>query len=79
MGDDIVKFSTEKETLKNQIGSHDEKGLEVSNVKLLKQFDDEKRATLIMSRMEKQVKEQYQMAYLSYEKLWVSEFDNIVS
>ena len=50
MGDDIVELFTENETLKNQIGEYDEKWLEESKTKLLKQIDDEKRANLIMSR-----------------------------
>ena len=79
MGDDIVEFSTENDALKNKIGSYDEKCLEESKAKLLKQTDDEKRANLIMSRMKKQMNKQYQMAYISYNKLWESEFDNIVS
>ena len=54
-GDDIVDLSTENETLKNKIGSYDEKWLEASKAKLLKQIDDEKRANLIMSRMKKQI------------------------
>ena len=56
MGDDIVELSTENETLKNQIGDYDEKWLEESKSKLLKQIDDEKRANLIMSRMQKRKK-----------------------
>ena len=37
------------------MGSYDEKWLEESKAKLLKQIDDENRTTLIMSRMKKQV------------------------
>ena len=40
----------------NKIGSYDEKWLEESIAKLLKQIDDEKRANLNMSRMQKQTK-----------------------
>ena len=58
IGDDIVELSTEIETLKNQIGDHDEKWLEESKTELLKQVDDEKRANLILSRMEKQMEKQ---------------------
>ena len=29
--------------------------------------------------MQKQMKKQYKMAYISYNKLWESDFDNIVS
>ena len=55
MGDDIVDLHTENETLKNQIGDYDQKWLEESKAKLLKQIDDEKRANLIMLRIKKQV------------------------
>ena len=51
MGNDIVELSTENDALKNKIGSDHEKWLEESKTKLLKQFDDEKRANSIMSRM----------------------------
>ena len=55
MGDEIVEIFTENETLNNKLGSYNEKGLEESEANLLKQFDDEKRAREIMSRMEKQM------------------------
>ena len=55
IGDDIVELSTEKDALKDKIGSHDEKWLAESKAKLLKQIDDEKRANLIMSRRKKQM------------------------
>ena len=55
MGNDIVELSTEKDTLKNQIGNYHEKWLEESKAKLLKDIDDEKRANLFMSRMKKQM------------------------
>ena len=48
-GDNIVKLPTENESLKNKIGSYDEKWLKESKAKLLKQVDDERRATLNMS------------------------------
>ena len=57
MGDDIVELSTKNESLK-KTGSHDEKQLEKSKVKFLNQFNDEKRANLPMSRMQKQMKKQ---------------------
>ena len=44
MGDDVVELPTENESLKNKIDSYDEKWLEKSKGKLLKQFIDEKRA-----------------------------------
>ena len=53
LGDDIGDLSTEKDALKSKIGSYDERWLEESKAKLLKQIDDEKRANLIMSRMKK--------------------------
>ena len=58
MGDDIVELSVENESLKNQIGDYDEKWLQESKTKLLKDTDDEKRANLIMSRMKKQMNKQ---------------------
>ena len=51
MGDDIVEISTENDGLKNKNRSYDEKWLEESKAKLLKQVDDEKRANIILSRM----------------------------
>ena len=50
LGDDIIELSTE-----NQIGEYDQKWLEESKAKLLKDINDEKRANLIMSRMKKQM------------------------
>ena len=76
MGDDIVDLSTEKDALRNKIGDYDERGLEKTKTKLLKQIDDDKRANLIMSRMKKKMEKH---SILSYNKLWESEFDNIVS
>ena len=55
LGDDIVEVSTGNDALRNKIGSYDEKWLEESKNKVLKQIDDEKRANLIMSRMKKQM------------------------
>ena len=55
MGDDIVELFTKNESLKNKRGSYDENWLEESKTKLLKQIDDEKRANLTMSRLEKQM------------------------
>ena len=54
MGDDIVELSVQNESLKNQIGEYDEKWLQESKAKLLKDSDYEKRAKLVMSRMKKQ-------------------------
>ena len=58
MGGDIVELSTKNDALKSKIGSYDEKWLEESKNKMLKQIDDEKRANLIMSRMKKQMEKQ---------------------
>ena len=55
LGDDIVDLYTENDALKNKIGDYDEKWLEESKAKLLKDIDDKKRADLIMSRMKKQM------------------------
>ena len=58
LGDDIVELSTENDALKNKIGSYDEKWLEESKAKLLKQIDDKRSAKLLMSRMKKQMNKQ---------------------
>ena len=58
LGDDIVDLSTENDALKNKIGDYDEKWLQESKAKLLKDIDDKKRADLIMSRMKKQMDKQ---------------------
>ena len=55
MRNDIVDLSTENDALKEKIGDYDEKWLQESKEKLLKDIDDEKRANLIMSRMKKQM------------------------
>ena len=55
LGDDIIELSTENDVLKNQIGEYDERWLQESKAKLLKDIDDKKRADLIMSRMKKQM------------------------
>ena len=57
LGDDLIELSTENDVLKNQIGEYDQKWLEESKRKLLKDINDEKRANLIMSRMKKQMNE----------------------
>ena len=58
MGNDIVDLSTKNDALKEKIGDCDEKWLQESKEKLLKDIDDEKRANLIMSRMKKQMNKQ---------------------
>ena len=55
MGDGIVDLTVENDALKNQIGEYDEKWLQESKAKLLKEIDDEKRSNLIMTRMKKQM------------------------
>ena len=55
MGDDIVEISTENDALKNKVGSYDERWMEKSKAKLLKQIDDEKRTNLNTARMQKQM------------------------
>ena len=55
MGNDMVDLSTENDALKEKIGDYDEKWLQESKEKLLKDIDDEKRANLIMSMMKKQM------------------------
>ena len=55
MSDDIVELSTENDAFKNEIVGYDEKWLEESEAKLFEQFDDEKRAILIMTRLKKQM------------------------
>ena len=55
LGDDIIELSKENDVLKNQIGEYDQKWLEESKAKLLRDIDDEKRANLIMTRMKKQM------------------------
>ena len=48
LGDDIIELSVENDALKNQIGDYDQKWLEESKAKLLKDINDEKRANLIV-------------------------------
>ena len=57
LGDDIIELSVESDALKNQIGDYDQKWLEKSKAKLLKDINDEKRANLNISRMKKQMNE----------------------
>ena len=55
LGDDIIELSVENDALKNQMGDYDQKWLEESKARLIKDIDDKKRADLIMSRMKKQI------------------------
>ena len=57
-GDDMVELSAENDALTNKVGSNDENLLEESKTKLLKQIDDKKRASLIISKVKKQMVEQ---------------------
>ena len=80
MGDVIVELPTKNETLKNirwlwWIGDYDEKWLEDSKAKQLKQIDGDRRANLVMSRMQKQMKKhQINGLYKFYQNLrkWIS-------
>ena len=58
MRDDVVDLSTKNETLKNKIGCYNEKWLEESKAKLLKQISDGKGANHL-SRMKKQMNKHY--------------------
>ena len=58
MGDNIVELSVENESLRNQVGDFDEKWLQDSKIKLLKEIDVGKRANLIMSRLKKEMNKQ---------------------
>ena len=64
LGDDIIELSVENDALKNQIGDYDQKWLEGSKAKLLKDINDEKRANLSMSRMKKQMNKKIQKLLL---------------
>ena len=55
LGDDVIELSTENDVLKNQIGDYNQKWLDESKAKLLKDINDEKRANIIMARMKKQM------------------------
>ena len=57
IGDDVVELSTENESLRNKIGSYDEKWLEEAKANLSKQIVNEKRAKFIISRMQKEMKD----------------------
>ena len=58
MGDDIEESSTENESLRNKLGYLEEFRLKESKANLLNQFGDDKRANLILSRLQKQMKKQ---------------------
>ena len=49
----MMELLTANESLKTKLGSLDERWLEETEAKLLKQFDEKKRANLFMTRMEK--------------------------
>ena len=58
LGDYIIELSTENDVLENQIGDYNQKWLDESKAKLLKDINDEKRANIIISRMKKQMNKQ---------------------
>ena len=57
-GDNLVELGVGNESLKKQIGEYDQKWLQESKLKQLKEIDDEKRANLFMSRIKKQMNKQ---------------------
>ena len=69
MGDDIVEVHTENESSKNKIGPHDEKWLEESKAKLLKQNHGEKRANIIMPWTKKQLNKNCLISPIQIRKL----------
>ena len=56
MGDDILELSTENDSSKDKIGFYDEDWIEESKAELLKQIDDEERASLVMSEKKNRLK-----------------------
>ena len=71
MVDDIVELSTENDCLKNIVGSYNERCLGEPKANLSKQFIDEKRANLMVSRMAKKWKtiNKQIMTFVAHEKL----------
>ena len=57
LGDELIELSTKNDVLKKQIGDYNQKWLDESKAKLLKDINDEKRANIIMARMKKQMNE----------------------
>ena len=55
LGDDIIELSVENDALQNQTGDYDQKWLDESKAKLLKDINDGKRANIIMTRMKRQM------------------------
>ena len=55
LADDRVELSTKIDASKDKVGVYHEKWLQKTKTRLLKQIDDEKRASLIVSRMKKQM------------------------
>ena len=78
LGDDIIDLSVENDALKNQIGNYDQKWLEESKAKLLKDINDEKRANLIMSRMKKQMNKKETKYLILYSYIYSSKKNNII-
>ena len=79
IGDYKVELPAENDALKNKIGSYDEKWVGESKSKVLKQIDDEKKASLIKSRMQKQQKTSNKWLIHLIINCGESEFDNFVS
>ena len=69
MCDDRVELFTDYETIKNKKGSYHDSWIEESQAKLLNQFNDDIGANLIMSRVQKQMKKQLYLAYISCDRL----------
>ena len=70
-GTQAKKENPSNESMKKKIGSHDEKWLDESTAKLLKQFDDDKRANLSMSRMQNETNYSKENGII-YDKIWHS-------
>ena len=79
MGGDIFEISTKNESLRNKRGFCDEKLLEESKAKLLKQIEDEKKSIFNYVQNGKTDEKTILLAYISYDKSWRSESYNNVS
>ena len=55
LGDHRIELRVENDALKNQIGDYNQKWLDESKAKLLKDINNEKRVNIIMARMKKQM------------------------
>ena len=77
LGDDIIELSVENDALKNQIGNYDEKWLEESKAKLLKDINDEKRANLIMPRMKKLMNKKIEIIVIDHYNYYKTHMNNL--